>query len=426
MAQDQQSPAAAVGTLSASWRKLILSVSLILLLTSVSRQYLTGTSGHIGEFLFGFDLMEEMTVATWWMSALLLLCSLSFYEFYSRGTGGRRTPWLLLSLIFLLFSWDELGSLHERYFRFRSGVGIGTVVLLTVGAIAAAAGSYAVLRLIAERRTRASGWLLFLAFALYASIPFQEVAGERLGWPHWAIGLRRGLEEGTELAATLLAVGAVAVQRPWARGSLRQILPDTCALVAVRPVLLALLAVHCIVSLIWIPAIPNLDRFGNPGAWYPVAVYFLLACHAVQSPPEPVQSRTGRGPLALYLLVCSLLLAVRVDRWWPATAVTGLPLANFHVAYAYHFAVLGAFLAGLGHLDRRTLPPYLAAAVLPLIVVPSGNPAAAAFVLGVSAYLCAEVFYLMEGATATRTMLWERAEKGAVAPGPARRRATAG
>jgi hypothetical protein len=408
MAQDQEGSAVSVAILPVSWRKLILSISLLLMVTLLLRQYLAGTSDAFGAFLFGFDLQDEMNFAVWWMSALLLLCSLSFYEFYSRGTAGHRTPWLLLSLIFLLFSWDELGSLHERYFGFRSGYGIGTVVLLIVAAAAAGAALYAVPRLIVQRQTRTSGWLLFLAFALYATVPFQEVAGNRLDWPSWAIGLRRALEEGTELAATLLAVSAVAVQRPWARGSLRQILPDTRAFVAVRPVLLALLVLHCIVSLLYIPTIGNLSVHGNPGSWYPVAVYFLLACHALSRTLEWRPGRTGLRALALYLLVCSLLLAIRLDRWWPTMTVTSPLLTSFYVAYAYHLALFGAFIAGLGRLGRRTLPLYLATAVLPLIVLPSGNPALTAFVLGVSAYLYAEILYLMDAPTEAFGMVRER------------------
>jgi hypothetical protein len=175
-------------------------------------------------------------------------------------------------------------------------------------------------------------------------------------------------------------------------------------------VLLMLLVVHSIVSLLWMPTLRNLSSHGNPGLWYPVAIYFLLACHTFRRILEPLQVRQGLGALALYLLICSAVLAVRLDQWWPAMALTSAVPVSFHVTYAYHFAFMGAFLAGLGYLSWRILPLYAATAILPLTVMPSGGPAAIAFVLGVSAYLYAEILYIMARTTEVPNILREHVE----------------
>ncbi|WP_119461516.1 hypothetical protein [Rhodospirillaceae bacterium SYSU D60014] len=388
--------------LAVSWRKFVLSVSLILVAIVTVWTYFAWQSWRLDAFVFAVNIGSEMNFAVWWISALLLLCTLSFYEFFCRGVAGHRAPWLLLAVIFLVLSWDELGSLHER--TFDSGFGVALVGLLLVGALFAAAALYAVCRLIARTETRTSGWLLFFAFALYGSIGIQEFLEHKVEWPYWSKGLRTGVEEGTELVADFLVLCAIAAQRPELRGGLAQILPDTRALIAIRPVLLALLIVHAAVSLLYIPLLDPLTRHGNPAAWYPAAIYLLLACHVARRIIDPEQDRGEQertslwGGLALFLLVCSALISVRFDRWWPGmTIIEWLPV-NFHVAYAYQLAVLGVLLAGLDQFNRRTLAMYAVAAALPLLVQSPGDQGLTFFVLGLSAYLYAEILYLAQPA----------------------------
>lgn len=379
--------------LAVSWRKAVLSISSILVAIVTVWTYFAWRSWRLDAFVFAVNIGSEMNFAVWWISAVLLLPALSFYEFFCRGVAGHRMPWLLLAAIFLFLSWDEIGSLHER--TYESGFGAPLVGLLLVGAVFAAGALYSVWRLVARSETRTSGWLLFFAFALYGSVGLQELLEHRIDWPYWLKGVRTGLEEGTELFANFLALSAVAAQRPGLRGGLTQILPDTDALVALRPILFALLLVHAAVSLFYFPLLDPLTRHGNPAAWYPAAVYVLLACHAIRRTLDPTQDRRDLwGGLALFLLVSSALTCVRFHYWWPGMTIVAWLPADFHVVYAYQLAVMGALLAGLNRFNGRSLAMYAVAAVLPLFVQPSGDQGLAYLVLGLSAYLYAEILYL--------------------------------
>ena len=71
-----------------SWRKLVLSVSLILVAIVTVWTYFAWQSWRLDAFVFPINVASEMNFTVWWISILLLLRALSFYEFFSRRVAG--------------------------------------------------------------------------------------------------------------------------------------------------------------------------------------------------------------------------------------------------------------------------------------------------------------------------------------------------
>lgn len=64
-----------------------------------------------------FDLSTDTSIPTWFSSVQLLLCSLFLfliYKFKVKDKDRFRVHWLGLSIIFLIFSIDEVATIHEK------------------------------------------------------------------------------------------------------------------------------------------------------------------------------------------------------------------------------------------------------------------------------------------------------------------------
>src|SRR5690606_16237834 len=124
------------------------------------------------------------------------------------GLGDRRTAaaWAALALVLIALSLDEVGSLHERAERF---VPLERWwALLPFGVVLLGVAGWSAWQLWKRHRPRSDVVLIAAAFALFGSVAFQEELEHALVWPAWALPLRLGIEEGTELAAMLLLIVA--------------------------------------------------------------------------------------------------------------------------------------------------------------------------------------------------------------------------
>ena len=103
--------------------KGLIVVALILAVLSAGGHFLEILTGH--DQVFGirplFDMTKEQSIPTWYSSLLMILSAFStaIIGLGHRATG--RDPqiyWFVLSLLFLLLSYDELFEVHESFARY--------------------------------------------------------------------------------------------------------------------------------------------------------------------------------------------------------------------------------------------------------------------------------------------------------------------
>jgi hypothetical protein len=298
-------------------------------------------------------LEYEMNLPTWWSAAQLFLAGALMYEIAGTGPPAARGPWLVLAALSVALSIDEVGSLHERV-----GSG-GWGPLIPIGAAIAVAVGWAVLRLVREHHQARAAGLIVLAYALFVGVAGMEEVEERLLWRGSSM-YRLAIEEGTELLAFFLLLTAVIGARAGAPPGPRAMIPDPARLRFLPALLLLGLAVHTLVALLVVPALPDLAFRGNPGAWYPAAVYGLLACAAGWTVPRQDGSRRRAWAwLALVFLVGS------VGAVWDLVSLAPgihrvLPRWSFYGVYATYIYLIPPLLL-LGAVGLRPRSGRLAA-----------------------------------------------------------------
>ena len=239
-----------------------------------------------------FSLAGEMNVAVWWSGVLLVTLSLLTYELFFVKK-DKRVSWLILSIIFLGLSLDEIGSIHER-------VG-GWSVVVPVILLGAVPFLYAVLTLLIETTTRKSAILILAGFGLFGSVAVQEYIEHIIIWQSWMVGLRVGIEEGTELLGMFFCFVAVVSQSLHKTNDIRRLLPVPSQLKYLATILLLGLLLHVGLT-IFASNFSDFERRGNPGVWYPLVVLFIIAV-------TYLWELTMRGRDEFWLLVVFLLIS---------------------------------------------------------------------------------------------------------------------
>jgi hypothetical protein len=148
-----------------------------------------------------------------------------------------------------------------------------------------------------------------------------------VGWDA-PLDLGQEFEEGAELAGFLLLLLAASGHRRPAEG----VVPDPARLVGCRRVLTLTLLPHALMALVVVPHLTDLHGRGNPVAWYPFAVYALLACRCLAAwEAAPRAARRAWGQLGGLLLLLSagavfslVGLAPHIDRVLPRWAFEGI------------------------------------------------------------------------------------------------------
>ncbi|MDX1520600.1 MAG: hypothetical protein R3264_03145 [Anaerolineae bacterium] len=319
---------------SIPWWLWIVAIDLFLLFMTVTFHYVPDYSWKWTVFN-QFNLGLEMRLAAWWSSASLFLLSLLAYELFVNEIRKFRTAWIILAILFLLLSWDEFGSFHEVIGYFQ-----GFQAYLAIGLVSGLFLSFALTHLYLNQQTRKSAALLTVAFLLFASVGFQEFLEHRINWSIWAVGLRAGIEEGTELLAILLGFVAVVNQGHLKQRAqtLSRIIPNPQNMRYISYMMTIGLVAHLVISFLLITFMDNLigtplegrydaKMWGNPAIWYPVVVSIFLSALAfwIYKQGTLDNKRYGWLLLSLLFLASSLILVyiMPIQR--------GVPLQRFGI-----------------------------------------------------------------------------------------------
>ena len=358
------------------WWKWIIVIDLVL----VTITALTKVNINLPGFVY-FDLGNEMNFAVWWSTITLFLTGVLSYELFCSKKDGTKTAWLAISILFCALSWDEIGSLHERAFQ-------GSWSNYIPYAIAAVSLLiYTLIKLFAKTQTRKSALLILVAFILFGSVALQEYIEHAINWTGWLMGVRIGIEEGTELLGTLLSLTAVVIQRePKDSQSIEALLPNLQSIKSFSYLLLFGLFLHGIVSF-WLPSLPDLYERGNPAIWYPSMVVFLIFLNTARN---LLTMETYNKKRLLYLVINFAAFSALICAQAPKES-----LIKFYVLYGIESLVIPFFYVKLNEfkidfhiLILSYLPGLLLiSSLIEGIVAPF-------LVSGIFVYLLAQIFLL--------------------------------
>jgi hypothetical protein len=274
------------------WWKWILGIDLFFLITTILGCHISFPG------LRFFMMTDEMNISVWWHGMSLFVASLLAYELFSIKNNHSRTAWLSLSIIMLGFSLDEIGSLHERIALHSSTTPYKLIVIFLF--------LYSFSILFSKQDTRKSANFILVGFILYATVVAQEKIEHLLIFPQWAVGIRAGVEEGSELAATFLVLWGIVSQRSQRHGSepLSILIPKPFEMRFLPIILLIGIGLHIYASIV---SSHLNDLRGIPASWFPSALFFLLFCKSYW---ESMNLSTDRDKdwslLSAYFIVCSM------------------------------------------------------------------------------------------------------------------------
>jgi hypothetical protein len=298
-----------------------------------------------------FNLSMEMNLGVWWASMALALAALLFLEQGVRGAAGRRWTWVVLSLLILGLSLDELGSIHER-----AG---GWEILLPIMAVGGIVLFSALASVLAAPETRRTGLLVAAAFTLFGSVAVMEYLERAVNWPGWFIGFRDGMEEGVELGAVMLLIAAALRMREKSASGLGALIPDIGGLRKLPVLALTLLLVHSAASMA-IPRIIDVSVKGNPLVWTPAVLLFtgalLLAMDYARG------DGLGKIAGAAFLAICSMSIVYNVGQLLPSAL--GI---DAHLAFVTA-CILCAGAQALANPNGRSLVLLMATAAFLLLL----------------------------------------------------------
>jgi hypothetical protein len=258
---------------STPWWVWVISIDIFLIMITVAYPHLPSFYGKY-IFLGPFNLATENNIAAWWAGIGFLILSFLAFERFSTRKSGTRIAWLSLSLLLFALFCDEIGSFHERIGSWSR--------LLPFGLAAVTLLMYSLVVLFRRAETRKTSIFIFAGFFLFGTVAFQEYLEHLLEWPSWTLGLRTGIEEGTELAGTFLIFWGMLLQRRQKpSNSLLIAMPNLNRLRNIRTIMFCGLLIHIGASIAFVQYIEfDIGRRGNPLVLYPVAVYLLLCAES--------------------------------------------------------------------------------------------------------------------------------------------------
>jgi hypothetical protein len=228
--------------------------------------------GLYGYIMHIFKLNIEMNFGVWWSGMCLLCASLLSYELFCSEYEERETKfsWLVLAIVFLGLSIDEISSIHERIFD-------GWTLLLIVLFFGSLVIIPALWNLITNEKTQKSGLFITAGLFLMALAIPQEYIEHRINWPEHLLGIRVAIEEGSELFGSLIALIGLVNQRerPFWPNSISQVIPNPYKMTNVVVLLTIGVIVQVFVSFITTDAL-HVKREGNPAAFIPATAFFIL------------------------------------------------------------------------------------------------------------------------------------------------------
>lgn len=251
------------------WWSLLVSVNLFLIAFTITYPHLSNFPQK-WRFVTPFSLHTENNFAVWWSGIILLLAALLAYQRILTDSNKNKLAWYILAIVLTGLSLDEIGSFHERI-----GVAKGWNGILPFGILVLCLLAYTNIKLFYSKQTVINAKYLSIAIALFFSVALQEYLEHNYAWKPWMIGIRVGIEEGTELLATLFVLLAVIYQKD-KRLTLLSLLPHSQSIINLRWVAITGFVAHVIGSYLIVKFGDPFTR-GNPMNWYPVAIYFCIA-----------------------------------------------------------------------------------------------------------------------------------------------------
>ena len=356
---------------------LYLAVDLFLVLCTAVLEYSPGFP-----LLGSFNLGVEHTVGVWWSTVTLLLAALLFYS--GRHTSSaNKIAGIVAAAIMAGLSLDELASVHERiagHARWENLVPFALVGGCMLG--------WTLWRWMADAHTRPSALLLIAGFVCFGSVVVQEVLEHAVDWPAWSVGIRTGVEEGVELAGTLLCLlAALRFHQPEAGEKIQSpgyplnlayrlpLIPDLFILASVGLVL------HIIASIV-APHLTGYPGRGNPAMWFPTCAWALVCLSLLRrvmlKPSLFSQGSLLLGALLIMFMLLSMVHAVFV---YPISPLMTLVLRN-----GGGLAIAVVTLLSLGLPLKQMLALCVPAALSLFWFLATGSVIAAFLVSGASAY----------------------------------------
>lgn len=230
------------------------------------------------------SLVYEHNYAVWWSGFCLMLAGILFYRLASLShiTVRDKFMWLLVAVVTLGLSADEVGSVHERAMGFGGWWG-----LLPFAVLGTLAFGYAIGRMVLNPDRRFSALLICVSLMMFFAVAGLEYLEHAVRFKHYLAKSRFILEEGVELMAGFLLILAAILQIRKSTGtsiSGATIVVAPASLIWVRHVLFFGLILHLLACIFWAPLVwaprgtAEGDR-GNPAFWYPMFVFVLAAFH---------------------------------------------------------------------------------------------------------------------------------------------------
>ena len=247
--------------------------------------------GNQSKLILILTLTAENNAGAWWSAMQLLLFGLIYLSAsceLPKLLEEMRRPLIVLGLIGLGLSADEMGSLHERVAVFgENQFGSGKLALLPFAIIGGGAVGHSILALYKARTSVGNVWLcVCIGFGLFGSVWVQEhiehaVSFNRPVTQAW----RAVLEEGTELLgfSVLFTSGILLRSRLGRQSSLSSaLLPNQFALRVASLISLMAIAPAILVRLPYSRIELNFPRNGDYGTTIPVQLFAISALIAVE------------------------------------------------------------------------------------------------------------------------------------------------
>ncbi|MBT8294623.1 MAG: hypothetical protein KJN70_15255 [Eudoraea sp.] len=359
--------------ISQAWWKLIITIDVLFVIATIFLTY-----NYNLPILHYFNLGGELNIASWWSGISLLLASLLSYELFSIKHDKTKFSWLIFSLIFLALYWDEIGSLHERimqnswtdYYPY----GIAGICLLT----------YSLVNLFTSNKNKKSGILILFGFSAFGLVVLQEYIEHTLDWPYLLLGLRTGIEEGTELLGIFLCLMGVVLERrkTAASHSLMALIPNPSLMKKLPAILLFGLVLHTLASF-WIPNLSDLYQRGNPALLYPVAIYLILSASSLH---RFMDNPKDKGKINLSLCLLFLIFSLMSGCYkYPIES-----LLRFYILHCIQIAGVVFFCFKINDKPQKKIILMLSALIL--FSVTYENLVASFILSGVISYFISRIF----------------------------------
>ncbi len=374
---------------SISWWQLVLGIDLFLLLATIIKKYPLYFHGR--QFLVrNFNLAAERNSAVWWSMACLLALSFIAYEIFSQQEGKGKAAWLVLSIVLAGLSLDEIASLHER-------TGGWNATRVIFGVLLAVLMTYPVVTLFRRDKSKSSPLLIASAFFVFACVALQEHLEHHFAFPEWSLGIRVGVEEGSELLGFFLLFWGIVPRRTGiAPDGLRAMIPNPFMMKNLGLLVLVGGLIHSL-ACITVPSLIDITRQGNPLVWYPAAVFFLLFSATCWRNLDPSRGKPGiEVCMSVFFLACSIGFVYRLPKLFGSLNAL---VSEEYLPSVFLFSIVAGLLvlsSGIkGHLSLNGRH-FLGLLALPPLCLLNKSPEVLSLASGILAYLVFHVFGTLE------------------------------